>query len=69
LTGRFLLNVSVFDSGNSPSLDPFAMMRAIEKTDHCRTLFFSLKTQHPTEPRPEKGIKKDPAISRVKNRD
>jgi hypothetical protein len=37
------------------------------------TLFISLKTQHPIEPqhpiRPLKGKKKDPAKSRVKNRD
>jgi hypothetical protein len=33
------------------------------------TLFISLKTLHPTEHRPAKGIKKDPAKSRVKNRD
>jgi hypothetical protein len=45
------------------------MMRFIETADHCRPLFISLKMQYPTEHRPAKGIKKDPAKSRVKNRD
>ncbi|MGI3747448.1 MAG: hypothetical protein ACRYF8_18345 [Janthinobacterium lividum] len=62
MNSEVLTECVIFDSSNGPSLDPFAMMRAIEKADHCRTLFISLKTQHPTEPRPEKGKKKDPAI-------
>jgi hypothetical protein len=64
-----LPDVSDLRPASRQTLDRFAMMRAIETADHRQTLFISLKTLHLTDHRPAKGIKKDPAKSRVKNRD
>ncbi|NBB09425.1 hypothetical protein [Pseudomonas sp. SLFW] len=69
LSSTFLLNMSFLTA--LPVQRSFFF--CYDARHQAVTLFISLKMQHPTEPqheiRPLKGTKKDPAKSRVKNRD